>query len=221
MIKKSFKTEEYVRMDNKLRTKEVGSFSIKYLKYLFLRDRKEQIPDLEEDFRKRRFFEDEFDDNGKVIVKPKELDESKNFNNLKNYTSKIAEEEKKEEEKLKDNSANRINKYRNQLDKYNEEDDENFNKEVNYISVPDLTSNYSNRNIKNILYEDEDDFLLEQMSKKSYPIIKTKKKYDYLSEDDYDDIDEDYLEKILNKKNTSESKRSVARDDIDDFLESI
>ncbi len=221
MIKKSFKTEEYVRMDNKLRTKEVGSFSIKYLKYLFLRDRKEQIPDLEEDFRKRRFFEDEFDDNGKVIVKPKELDESKNFNNLKNYTSKIAEEEKKEEEKLKDNSANRINKYRNQLDKYNEEDDENFNKEVNYISVPDLTSNYSNRNIKNILYEDEDDFLLEQMSKKSYPIIKTKKKYDYLSEDDYDDIDEDYLEKILNKKNASESKRSVARDDIDDFLESI
>lgn len=221
MIKKSFKTEEYVRMDNKLRTKEVGSFSIKYLKYLFLRDRKEQIPDLEEDFRKRRFFEDEFDDNGKVIVKPKELDESKNFNNLKNYTSKIAEEEKKEEEKLKDNSANRINKYRNQLDKYNEEDDENFNKEVNYISVPDLTSNYSNRNTEKILYEDEDDFLLEQMSKKSYPIIKTKKKYDYLSEDDYDDIDEDYLEKILNKKNASESKRSVARDDIDDFLESI
>lgn len=208
-------------MDNKLRTKEVGSFSIKYLKYLFLRDRKEQIPDLEEDFRKRRFFEDEFDDNGKVIVKPKELDESKNFNNLKNYTSKIAEEEKKEEEKLKDNSANRINKYRNQLDKYNEEDDENFNKEVNYISVPDLTSNYSNRNTEKILYEDEDDFLLEQMSKKSYPIIKTKKKYDYLSEDDYDDIDEDYLEKILNKKNASESKRSVARDDIDDFLESI
>lgn len=190
----------------KLRKKEVGSFSIKYLTYLFLKYRKDHIPELEEDFIKRRYIEDEFDEYGNVIIEPKRSTKSKNFSNLKNDISRNLQEE----EILQDTSKDRIRQYidqvRNQIDKYDAENEMDFDREVQSLSNP-ILGNYSNR--KSGRYNSNN---------KSVSVRRDFYKHDI----DSQDID-DFVSRNIARKGTSnvrKSRKSRSREETkqDDFI---
>lgn len=80
--------------------KKVGDLSVKYLKFLFLKTRKKEIPELEEDFRGRRYLKDdnEEDESEYEIIDTKPS-ESKILPELKNYVfHRLEEEDYKEQE---------------------------------------------------------------------------------------------------------------------------
>lgn len=167
--------------DKNSHKKNVGDLSVKYLKFLFLKTRKKEIPELEDDFRNRRYFEDNFEENDEEIidVRPKK---SKILPDLKKYIIRRLEEEDFKEQEvdefIEENTARKPTKRTRRLSKRDDLfDDYEYEDDIDYLETDDY------------LLDDDDDFLEDIQPKKTNKISRRS-----ASKDNNDDLD-DFLNK--------------------------
>ncbi len=183
-------------IDKEKNKKGIGGLSIKDLKSIFLRSKKENIPKLEEDFKKRRYHSDEFSTESSMI--DSQTTGSRNISNLRRNMFKRVIDSSFSDENY---SEDIYNPGKNSIQK-----------EINWLS----RSN-SFRKTKKPYYGSNENYLLN--IRKVKEIDYHYKNDDYLIDHNQHQHVEDFNSDLLIDKIKVSKKSKYNKDDIDDFID--